>query len=87
MRLVTFTRRGYASLGKLVGNEIVDLGSVPGLPRTMRQLLDGGQALLARAHQLQPGDASTFALADVRLEAPVEPSKYLAIGLNYRSRF
>ena len=84
MRLVTFTRRGYASLGKLVGNEIVDLGSVPGLPRTMRQLLDGGQALLARAHQLQPGDASTFALADVRLEAPVEPSKYLAIGLNYR---
>ena len=84
MRLVTFTRRGYPSIGKLVGREAVDVCSVPGLPRTMRQLLKGRQVLLARVCELQAGDASTFALTDVGLEAPVEPGKYLAIGLNYR---
>ena len=29
MRLATFTRRDYLSIGKLVGREVVDLGRVP----------------------------------------------------------
>lgn len=84
MKLVTFTRRGYSSIGKVVGQEVIDLGSVAGFPRTMRELLEGSTAAMRRAGEVELGDASTFPLSDVRLEAPVAPSKFLAIGLNYR---
>ena len=84
MKLVTFSHRGYTSIGKAEGPTVVDLpASDPAIPRSMRDLLAAGPRLLDRARELDPKNGVTFPLSDVRLEAPVQPSKYLAIGLNY----
>jgi 2-keto-4-pentenoate hydratase/2-oxohepta-3-ene-1,7-dioic acid hydratase in catechol pathway len=85
MKLVTFSCRGHQSIGKIVGNEVVDLpASDAALPATMRELLAGGAALMQRARDVSASAGATWPLADVRLEAPVpNPSKYLAIGMNY----
>ena len=85
MKLVTFSCRGHSSIGKVVGNQVVDLpASDPGLPPTMRELLSGGAAMMQRARNVSADTGITFPLTDVRLEAPVpNPSKYLAIGMNY----
>lgn len=86
MKLVTFSCRGRTSLGKIHGNQVIDLlAADPALPATMRQLLAGGPALLDRARRVDAETAPSYPLADVRLEAPVpDPSKFLAIGMNYR---
>ncbi len=84
MKLVTFSRRGTASIGKVVDTTVVDLpASDPTLPRTMREFLAGGEGLMKRARAIELPSAATYPMADVRLEAPVEPSKFLAIGMNY----
>lgn len=86
MKLVTFSHRGRISIGKVAGDQVIDLpASDPALPATMLQLLQAGPAALDRARALEAGRAATVPLADVRLEAPVpNPSKYLAIGMNYK---
>ena len=86
MKLVTFHCRGVHSIGKVVGNQVVDLPASDGsLPRTMIELLQAGTAAMARARAIEAQAAVTFPLADVRLDAPVpDPSKFLAIGMNYR---
>jgi len=86
MKLVTFHCRGVRSIGKVVGKQIVDLpASDPAIPRTMLELLQGGPAAMARASAVEMLAAVTYPLADVRLDAPVpNPSKFLAIGMNYR---
>lgn len=86
MKLVTFTHRARTSIGKVVGQVIVDLpASDASLPRTMLELLQAGPAAMDRVHRLNPENAATVLLSDVRLEAPVpNPSKFLAIGMNYR---
>ncbi len=85
MKLVTFSCCGHSSIGKVVGNQVVDLpASDPGLPDTMRELLSGGAGMMQRARNVSADSGVTFPLTDVRLEAPVpNPSKYLAIGMNY----
>lgn len=86
MKLVTFSCRGRTSIGKLHGDCVIDLvGADPLLPNTMRELLEGGAQMMARVHNVDPEQAPSYPLADVRLEAPVQnPSKFLAIGMNYR---
>ncbi|MES2414747.1 MAG: fumarylacetoacetate hydrolase family protein [Pseudomonadota bacterium] len=85
MKLVTFSCRGHNSIGKIVGDQVVDLpASDAALPATMRELLAGGAAMMQRASDVDAAKAVTWPLADVRLEAPVpNPSKFLAIGMNY----
>lgn len=86
MKLVTYSVRGVTSIGKVVGNRVVDLPSGDAtLPRTMRELLQAGPAALERAQAIDPQRAPGWPLADVRLEAPVpDPQKFLAIGMNYQ---
>ena len=86
MRLVTFTCGGRRSIGKIAGDRIVDLPATdPALPSTMRELLAAGPAALDRARAIEPSRAVTVALAEAKLDAPVpDPSKFLAIGMNYR---
>ncbi|MES2910124.1 MAG: fumarylacetoacetate hydrolase family protein [Pseudomonadota bacterium] len=85
MKLVTFSCRGHLSIGKIVGDQVVDLpASDTSLPNTMRELLSGGAALMQRAREVNADKAVTYPLSDVRLEATVpNPSKFLAIGMNY----
>jgi 2-keto-4-pentenoate hydratase/2-oxohepta-3-ene-1,7-dioic acid hydratase in catechol pathway len=86
MKLITFHCRGVQSIGKIVGNQVVDLpASDPIIPRTMLAFLQAGPSVLARARAIEAATAVTYPLSDVRLDAPVpNPSKYLAIGMNYR---
>lgn len=86
MKLVTFSYRGENSIGKVVGQQVVDLpASDPALPRTMLELLRAGPAALERAKSISPDTAATYPLSSVRLQAPVpQPSKFLAIGMNYK---
>ena len=86
MKLVTFSCRGRLSIGKIVDGQVVDLAAAdPALPATMRALLAGGPALLARARAVDAAGAPVFPLAGVRLEAPIpDPGKFLAIGMNCR---
>ena len=86
MKLVTFSCRGRTSIGKIVGDRVVDLAAADArLPATMRELLDGGGPALDRARRVDAEHAPSYPLADVCLAAPVpNPSKFLAIGMNYR---
>ena len=81
MKLVTFDSRDGARPGALAGEDVVDLGAVA---PTMRALIEGGAAMLARAREALPS-APRLRLGDVRLLAPIpDPSKVLCSGINYR---
>jgi 2-keto-4-pentenoate hydratase/2-oxohepta-3-ene-1,7-dioic acid hydratase in catechol pathway len=85
MKLVTFRCRGHQSIGKVVGNQVIDLpASDSSLPRTMLELLQAGPAALDRARNVDASNGVAYPMADVQLAAPVpNPSKFLAIGMNY----
>jgi len=86
MKLATFTHDGKTGIGLVRGEEVVDIGRVlPHLPRDMASLLRAGESALAQLRLLDAGRCLKYPLAAVKLEAPVRPSKILAIGLNYRS--
>jgi 2-keto-4-pentenoate hydratase/2-oxohepta-3-ene-1,7-dioic acid hydratase in catechol pathway len=86
MKLVTFSLRGKTSIGRVEDQQVIDLAASDSeLPGTMLELLQAGPAALERARKVETRQAVTYPLADVRLEAPVpNPSKFLAIGMNYR---
>lgn len=85
MKLVTFLHGGRVAIGKLAGDQVIDLhASDAQLPTTMLELLQAGAAAMDRARALDAARGVTVPLADVQLLAPVpNPSKYLAIGMNY----
>jgi 2-keto-4-pentenoate hydratase/2-oxohepta-3-ene-1,7-dioic acid hydratase in catechol pathway len=89
MKLVTYKPRGAsAQLGVVVDERVVNLAEASGgkLPNEMRSFLALGEAGLALARQTldQPGSESSVPLSEVKLLAPIpNPSKVLAIGLNY----
>jgi 2-keto-4-pentenoate hydratase/2-oxohepta-3-ene-1,7-dioic acid hydratase in catechol pathway len=88
MKLCRFTPKSAAQgasarIGKVVGDQVIDLSAVPGVAGSMRALL--GQ-LDALRPALEAAEGPAFALADVRLEAPIaDPQKFLAIGMNYQA--
>ncbi len=78
MKLVTFTQGTKTRIGRLEGDEIVDLSSIA---PDMISFLESGEEALEKARR---ADGTRVALADVRLDAPVlRPPKILAVGLNY----
>jgi len=93
MRLLTFLVDGQPHLGALVGDQVVDLVAAQsaragesGAIADMRALIAAGPDVWARlASDLAFADLSRISrpLADVKLTAPVLPSKICAIGLNY----
>lgn len=85
MKLVTFTQNGATRIGKLVGDKVLDLAAaLPQLPRDMRSLLAQGEPALNLVRRAEPVPSALLPLDAVKLEAPVpNPSKYLAIGMNY----
>jgi 2-keto-4-pentenoate hydratase/2-oxohepta-3-ene-1,7-dioic acid hydratase in catechol pathway len=84
MKLVTFKHSGTTRLGVVAAEEVVDLASAaPGLPGEMGAFLEAGSPALDAAAEAASAGGHRIALAEVHLEAPVQPSKCLAIGLNY----
>lgn len=83
MKLATFTHGGRTRIGKVLGEEVLDLSSAcPGLPTQMVLFLAAGAEALHQVRQATSGER--HALRDVKLEAPVpNPQKFLGIGLNY----
>ncbi len=84
MKLVTFTHSNATRLGVVAAEELVDLAAAaPDLPREMRAFLEVGRPALEVAAEAGDGGGHRIPLSEVRLEAPVQPGKCLAIGLNY----
>lgn len=86
MKLVTYSHGGLTSIGMVEDDTIVDLPSAdPTLPATMLEFLRAGPEAMARARAVQRSARNTVSLAAATLLAPVpNPSKFLAIGMNYR---
>jgi 2-keto-4-pentenoate hydratase/2-oxohepta-3-ene-1,7-dioic acid hydratase in catechol pathway len=84
MKLARFTVGGHTRLGKVVGDQVIDLSAIlPDIGHSMRLLLEQMDHFRGA---IEAVDAPAFGLGDVVLEAPIgDPSKYLAIGMNYQS--
>lgn len=84
MKLVRYKKNGETRLGKIVGDQVVDLTAVaPELGDSMRALLSRRQELEGA---LAAAASPAYALAEVVLEAPInDPQKFLAIGMNYKA--
>mgnify|MGYP001308229617 CR=1 FL=1 len=90
MKLVTYKPRGAtAQLGAVVDDQVVNLSeaSAGELPNDMRSLLELGDEGLKQAKKVASKKAAKslgVPLSEVKLMAPItNPSKVLAIGLNY----
>ena len=93
MRLLTFIENDERRLGALVGAQVIDLTALqaaerPGSPlfSDMRGLIEQGPDFWRRlAAGLEQADLAFFArqLDRLKLDAPVRPSKIIAIGQNY----
>ena len=82
MKLVRFTAQGRTRIGKVEGNQVIDLSDVIGVETSMRQVI---RDLPQRRAALEGVNGPAYPLADVRLEAPIhDPQKFLGIGMNYR---
>lgn len=82
MKLVTYTFGGKTSFGKVVDGKVIDLASaVPGVADLLSALRIGPRALASLAGF---SGGAAYRLEEVKLEAPLRPQKFLAIGLNYQ---
>ncbi|WP_424192008.1 fumarylacetoacetate hydrolase family protein [Ampullimonas aquatilis] len=86
MKLVTFTHAGRTRIGRVDGNMIVDFSVAQKLiPMDMLSFLKLGGVAMTMAREAKSSIEALIPLSEVKLEAPIpNPSKYLAIGMNYR---
>jgi 2-keto-4-pentenoate hydratase/2-oxohepta-3-ene-1,7-dioic acid hydratase in catechol pathway len=83
MKLARFTRDGKTAIGKIVGEQIVDLSAFTGGHASMRQFLTD---LPSRRSAVETASEPAWPLSSVQLEAPIDdPQKFLAIGMNYQA--
>ncbi|MEL6831210.1 MAG: fumarylacetoacetate hydrolase family protein [Pseudomonadota bacterium] len=89
MKLITYTHQGSTRIAALRGDDVVDLNAADSaLPTDMRVLLEGGDAMMAKAKAAAESGAATAKLSDVKLESPVHtPRRILAVGLNYMAHY
>lgn len=82
MRLARFdSGDGRVRIGRVDGDEIIDLAGVPGVGSSLRALIGDLDAL---RDSILASDGARLPLADVTLLAPIDdPQKFLGIGMNY----
>jgi len=86
MKLVTYKTDNHARLGLLRDDHIIDLvaASDGHLPPDMLTFLRQGEPALKLARQIAENGTASTPVSDVTLLAPIpNPSKVVAIGLNY----
>ncbi len=88
MRLVSFEAKGKAEaevhVGLMVDQEVIDVSvAAPELPASLAEILAAGDMAREQLARLPDRRVPRVPIADVRLRAPVAPSKFLAVGLNY----
>ncbi|MDP8984605.1 MAG: fumarylacetoacetate hydrolase family protein [Pseudomonadota bacterium] len=83
MKLCRFVHDGTTRIGKVLGDQVIDLSGAAGPGHSMRALL-GDLANLRPA--LEAVRSPSYPLGSVQLVAPIDdPQKYLAIGMNYKA--
>lgn len=85
MKLARFTNAGKTQIGVVLDGRVL---AIPELladaPRSIKELIAAGPALLARLRAAAEAASGGLFLETVKLEAPIpDPQKYLAIGMNY----
>ena len=87
MKLVTYSRNQSISCGILTDEGIIDILSawtLPNLPRSVKEILQRGQACLEKLAELAARADNFIPLDSIRLLAPIpRPSKVLALAGNY----
>ena len=86
MKLVTFATKNTTRLGLLRDDHVIDLAAASDgrLPPDMLTFLRRGEPALKLARQVAENGTASTPVSDVRLLAPIpNPSKVVAIGLNY----
>ncbi|MEL6297922.1 MAG: fumarylacetoacetate hydrolase family protein [Pseudomonadota bacterium] len=87
MRLVSYLSGGSARVGCVKGDKVVDLSACdPQIPSTMRGLIEGGDAAMARVKDAlaDPSASNSFDLGALTLLPVVtDAPKILCVGLNY----
>src|SRR5262245_39407800 len=87
MRLATVRTSSGPRAAVLVNQHYVDLYATdPSLPRSVKQLIDAGPAILQAADQAaRRPNAVRYEAATVKLLPPIpDPPKIICLGLNYR---
>jgi 2-keto-4-pentenoate hydratase/2-oxohepta-3-ene-1,7-dioic acid hydratase in catechol pathway len=86
MKVATYTFQSTASIGRVEGDYVLDLSAeLPAGCTTMLDVLRSGPALMERLEAANLSGARRLRLDEVKLAAPIaNPSKFLAIGLNYQ---
>ena len=83
MRFIAFKHNGDPRLGLRLGQELVDLTAL-GLPSTLDKLLQQGPEAVAGARAAADRAKARLPVADITYLPPVvNPSKAIAVGLNY----
>ena len=83
MKLCRFSHNGTINIGKIVGDQVIDLSAYAPAGASMRAFL----AALPKLHSaLEAATSRALPLADVGLLSPIDdPQKFLAIGMNYQA--
>jgi 2-keto-4-pentenoate hydratase/2-oxohepta-3-ene-1,7-dioic acid hydratase in catechol pathway len=85
MKLAMFTHRGNTSVGKVVGDRVIDLRAVGDVADDIVSLIAAMRRDSVLRESVETLESPGYLLADVVLNAPVpHPGKFLAIGMNYR---
>lgn len=83
MKLVRFTCDEKTAIGKVFGDQIVDLSRFAEGAASMRRFL---RNMPSRKAQIDAATAPAYPLSSVHLEAPInDPQKFPAIGMNYQA--
>lgn len=84
MQLINFLNaNGEVNLGAVKGSQVINL-SAEGLPASVDALLAAGSAAWKRAAELASSGSAELHLSALKILAPVlNPSKAIAVGLNY----
>ena len=86
MKLVSYDDGGAATAGVVIDDHVVALAAIDGAPTDVTALLAAGPDVAARVARRAADARERTPLSDVSLRAPIpRPSKYLAIGFNYKS--
>ena len=85
MKLITFTHNGTQKIGAVEDDVVYDF-SESSLPKTMVGFIELGEEGIKFAKDIISSKKDAVDLSEVRIEAPIkQPSKILAVGLNYKA--
>nr|WP_047165800.1 fumarylacetoacetate hydrolase family protein [Sphingomonas sp. Y57] len=85
MKLARFERDGQIRTGIVTESGIIDLASANAPVQHLDDIITGGTAALDQLADIAAKAIPDVDLTTVNLRAPVNPRKFLAIGMNYRA--